>query len=138
MDYRCPRCRHSLSVAKLLFSDISSCKECQQKVVLGDFLGFFVASVAMMVMSLSSLYILTERLHDYYVAAGYAIAIGMATGIIVLLLLGRATPYRPIRKRKAVAAAPTGSAPLSTAGAPLTTAGAPLSADPGRTQPQQR
>ncbi len=129
MDYRCPRCRHSLSVPKLFFSDISACKECQQKVVLGDFLGFFVASVAMMVMALSSLYILTERLRDYYVAGGYALSIGMATGIVVLVLLGRATPYRPIRKRKAAAGAPTGSAPL-------TTAGAPLSAEPPRAQPQ--
>ena len=37
--------------------------------------------------------------------------------IVVLILLGRATPYRPIRKRKA--GAPTGAAPLSTGAAPL-------------------
>jgi hypothetical protein len=106
-----------LSVPKLFFSDISACKSCHQKVVLGDFLAFFIASVSMMIMALSALYILTNQLFDNYVAGGYALSIGMVTGIVVLILLGRATPYRPIRKRKA--AAPTGTAPLSTGAAPL-------------------
>lgn len=117
MNYRCPQCRNALSVPKLFFSDISACRNCSQKVVLGDFLAFFVASVSMMVMALSSLYILTNRLNDNYVAGGYALSIGMLTGIVVLVLLGRATPYRALRKRKA--AAPTGAAPLATGAAPL-------------------
>ena len=120
MNYRCPKCREKLSIPKLFFSDISACKNCAQKVVLGDFLAFFLASVSMMVMALSSLYVLTNRLNDNYVAGGYALSIGMLTGIVVLILLGRATPYRPIRKR-AAAASPTGSAPLSTGTAPLDT-----------------
>jgi hypothetical protein len=74
-------------------------------------------------MALSSLYILTNHMNDNYVAGGYALSIGMLTGIVVLILLGRATPYRPIRKRKA--AAPTGTAPLATGTGPL-------SADPAK------
>lgn len=109
MNYRCPQCRNTLSVPKLFFSDISACRNCSQKVVLGDFLAFFVASVSMMVMALSSLYILTHQLDDNYVAGGYALSIGMVTGLVVLVLLGRATPYRPIRKRKPAASA---AAPL--------------------------
>ena len=110
MNYRCPQCRNMLSVPKLFFSDISACKTCSQKVVLGDFLAFFVASISMMVMALSSLYILTNQLNDNYVAGGYALSIGMVSGVVVLVLLGRATPYRPLRKRKA--APPTGGPPF--------------------------
>ena len=37
-------------------------------------------------------------------AAGYAVAIGMGAGIAVLLLLGKATPFRG--RRRAARAAP--------------------------------
>ncbi len=50
-----------LGVSKLFFSDISACKQCGQKVVLGDFVAFVVATVSMMVMALSCLYLLTQR-----------------------------------------------------------------------------
>ena len=50
--------------------------------------------------SLTALYIVTNMPGtEYYVAGGYALSIGMATGIAVLLVLGRATPYRRMRKR---------------------------------------
>jgi hypothetical protein len=120
MNYRCPHCKNRLSVPKLFFSDISACKSCGQKVVLGDFLGFFLASVSMMVMALTSLYVLTNQLNDNLIAGGYAVSIGMASGIVVLLLLGRATPYKPIRRKRAAGSASTGAAPLSTGSAPLT------------------
>ena len=111
MNYRCPNCRQKLALSKLFFSDISACKECGQKVVLGDFLAFSLASLAMMVMALSALYTLLHRVDDYVVAGGYALAIGMTTGLVILLLLGKASAYRPIGfKRKR----PEGEAPRPT------------------------
>ena len=101
MDYRCPHCRKTMSVSKLFFSDISSCKECHQKVTLGDFFAFFMAAISMMVTALSSLYLLTHGLNDPYVAGALSISIGMVTGLVVLLLLGRAQAYKPIRMRRA-------------------------------------
>jgi DNA-directed RNA polymerase subunit RPC12/RpoP len=118
MNYRCPSCKNRLNLSKLFFSDISACKTCSQKVVLGDFLAFFLASVSMMVMALSSLYLLTHRVDDNIVAGGYALTIGMATGIVILLLLGRATPYRSYRNKSANRTAVTGSAPLSSENSP--------------------
>jgi len=100
MNYRCPKCRNSLSVPTLFFKDISACKSCGQKVVLGDFLAFFMASISMAVAALTALYVLNEMLGEYYIAAGYAVSIGMATGLVVLFLLGRATPFKRIRVRR--------------------------------------
>lgn len=93
MNYRCPRCSHRLRVRNLFFHDISACRQCGQKVVLGDFLAFFMAAVAMLVSALSALYMLSDSM-DYFVAASYAVSIGMGAGLAVLLLLGRATPLR--------------------------------------------
>ncbi|MBC5785141.1 hypothetical protein H8N03_19495 [Ramlibacter sp. USB13] len=83
-----------LDVRKLYLKDISACARCGQKVVLGDFLAFAVAALAMSVSALSALYLLSHQIEEYYVAAGYAVAIGMVAGVAVLLLLGRATPFR--------------------------------------------
>jgi DNA-directed RNA polymerase subunit RPC12/RpoP len=94
MDYHCPHCTKSLAVHQLFFHDISACRHCGQKVVLGDFLAFAMAALAMSVLALSALYFLTQEFEEYYIAAGYAVSIGMASGIAVLLLLGRATPFR--------------------------------------------
>jgi DNA-directed RNA polymerase subunit RPC12/RpoP len=99
VNYRCPHCQKPLNVAKLFFSDVSRCKECHQRVMLGDFFAFFMAAVSMLVMALSSLYLLTVELQSEVVAGGYALSIGMVTGIVVLLLLGRASPYKGYRTR---------------------------------------
>ncbi|HEY8356829.1 MAG TPA: hypothetical protein VIL30_05140 [Ramlibacter sp.] len=101
MNYRCPKCSQRLQVRKLFFQDISACAGCGQKVVLGDFLAFSMAALAMLVCALSSLYILSHEVEEYFVAAGYALAIGMTAGLVVLLLLGRATPFRRLRARQA-------------------------------------
>ena len=103
MNYRCPQCSHRLAVRNLFFHDISACRQCGQKVVLGDFLAFFMAAVAMLVSALSALYMLSDTL-DYFVAAGYAVSIGMGAGLVVLLLLGRATPLRARRSRRSAQA----------------------------------
>lgn len=47
MGCRCPQCRQTLPVRKLFFHDITACKHCGRKVVLGDFLAFAVAALAM-------------------------------------------------------------------------------------------
>ena len=104
MNYRCPQCKNSLSVSRLFFSDISACRSCGQKVVLGDFLAFFMAAISMSVAALTALYALSQS-NEYLVAAGYSLSIGMTTGLVVLFLLGRATPHRRMRRR--VAAGPT-------------------------------
>ena len=98
MDYRCPQCRRTLQVRSLFFHDISACRNCGQKVVLGDFLAFAMAALAMSVCALSALILLTNELQQYFVAAGYAVSIGMLAGIAVLFLLGRATPFRRGRR----------------------------------------
>ena len=106
MNYRCPNCSHKLGIAALFFRDISTCTACGQKVVLGDFLAFAMAAVAMLVAALSALVILSHEIEQYYVAAAYAVSIGMASGLAVLFLLGRATPFRGRRVGKP---APQGS-----------------------------
>jgi DNA-directed RNA polymerase subunit RPC12/RpoP len=98
MDYRCPHCHRMLDVRKLYFSDISACASCGQRVVLGDFLAFAFAALTMCASALLALYLLTQEFQEYYVAAGYAVAIGMASGIAVLVLLGRAIPFRKGRR----------------------------------------
>jgi hypothetical protein len=100
MNYRCPRCSQRLNVRSLFFHDISACHGCGQKVVLGDFPAFFMAALSMSVAALSTLYILSHELDEYFVAAGYAISVGMIAGLVVLLLLGRATPFRQMRVRR--------------------------------------
>lgn len=97
MDYHCPRCRKTLSVRSLYFHDVSACPKCGQKVVLGDFLAFAMAALTMCVSALTALYLLTQQIEEYFVAAGYAVSIGMASGIVVVLLLGRATSFRGSR-----------------------------------------
>jgi DNA-directed RNA polymerase subunit RPC12/RpoP len=97
MDYRCPQCRRTLQVRTLFFHDVSACRNCGQKVVLGDFLAFAMAALAMSVCALSALFFLSEA-QEYFVAAGYAVSIGMMAGISVLFLLGRATPARRGRR----------------------------------------
>lgn len=99
MNYRCPKCSHRLNIRSLFFHDISACARCGQKVVLGDFLAFFMAALAMMVSALTALYVLSHELDMYLVAAGYAVSIGMTAGLVVLFLLGRATPFRRARAR---------------------------------------
>lgn len=94
MDYHCPRCRKMLSVRSLYFHDVSACSKCGQKVVLGDFLAFAMAALTMCVAALTALYLLTQQFDEYFIAAGYAVSIGMVSGIAVLLLLGRATSFR--------------------------------------------
>jgi DNA-directed RNA polymerase subunit RPC12/RpoP len=114
MDYRCPKCRRALPVRKLFFRDVTACGRCGQKVVLGDFLAFAMASLAMCVSALSALYLLSHDFEQYIVAAGYAVSIGMLSGIAVLLLLGRATAFRRGRSRaraRAVAPAAPASEP---------------------------
>jgi hypothetical protein len=98
MNYRCPQCRKPLKVRSLFFHDISTCAQCGQQVVLGDFLAFSMAALAMAVSALSALYLLSHELDEYFVAAGYAVSIGMTAGVVVLLLLGRATPFRRSRR----------------------------------------
>ena len=97
MKYSCPQCKEKLSVPKLFFSDISACKHCGQKVQLGDFVAFFMAAISMVVIALTTLYVLTINLAHPVVAGGYAVSIGMVTGIVVLLLLGKPVPFRSIR-----------------------------------------
>jgi hypothetical protein len=89
-----------LSVRTLFFHDISVCPQCRQKVVLGDFLAFAMAAVSMLVSALTSLYILSHEFDEYFVAAGYSLSIGMVAGLVVLFLLGRATPFRRVGKRR--------------------------------------
>ncbi|MBC7603567.1 MAG: hypothetical protein H7255_13025 [Ramlibacter sp.] len=96
MHYRCPQCSKILNVPKLFFSDISACKTCGQKVMLGDFVAFFMAAISMLVMALSALYLLTLSINDPIISGGYALSIGMVTGIIVLVLLGRAVAFKSI------------------------------------------
>ena len=110
MNYRCPHCQHRLPVRSLYFRDISTCGQCKRKVVLGDFLAFLMAAITMSVLALTSLYVLNEELGEYFVAAGYAVAIGMAGGIVVLLLLGKAMPLKRVGFRRHVP--PTEPAPL--------------------------
>jgi DNA-directed RNA polymerase subunit RPC12/RpoP len=100
MNYRCPKCSHRLDVRTLFFRDISTCARCGQKVVLGDFLAFFLAAVAMLVLALTVLYVLSHELDEYLVAAAYSVSAGMLAGLAVLLLLGRATPFRRVRSRR--------------------------------------
>jgi hypothetical protein len=104
MNYRCPKCKHRLDVRSLFFRDISACSACGQKVVLGDFLAFAMAAVAMLVSALTALLILSHELAEYYVAAGYSVSVGMATGLLVLFLLGRATPFRRSRRSRRASA----------------------------------
>jgi hypothetical protein len=111
MNYRCPKCSHPLQIRKLFFHDISACRDCGQQVVLGDFLAFSMAAVTMLVSALTALYVLSQQFEEYFVAAGYAVSIGMGAGLLVLLLLGRATPFRRARSRPsgpAAEAAPKG------------------------------
>jgi hypothetical protein len=89
-----------LSVRTLFFNDISVCPQCRQKVVLGDFLAFAMAAVTMLVSALTSLYILSHQFDEYFVAAGYSLSIGMISGLVVLFVLGRATPFRRVGKRR--------------------------------------
>ena len=112
MNYRCPKCSHRLKVRTLFFHDISTCSHCGMKVVLGDVLAFFMAALTMLVAALTSLYVISNEVREYFVAAGYAVAIGMSSGIVVLLALGRATPFRRARGRKVT--------PSETAPAPIT------------------
>ena len=99
MNYRCPQCSRMLDVRSLFFRDISACANCGQKVVLGDFLAFAMAALTMLVSALTALYVLSQDL-EYFVAAGYAITIGMVSGIVVLVLLGRATRFRRSGRRQ--------------------------------------
>ena len=98
MNYHCPHCSRMLKVRSLFFHDIATCPECGQKAVLGDFFAFLVASLTMLVSALTALYVLSQT-EEYFVAAGYALSIGMGSGLVVLLLLGRAKPFRRTRVR---------------------------------------
>jgi hypothetical protein len=100
MNYHCPQCSRPLKVRHLFFHDISACPACGQKVVLGDFFAFAFAALTMVVSALTALYVLSHEFEDYFVAAGYALAIGMAGGLAVMLLLGRATPFKRAGKRR--------------------------------------
>jgi uncharacterized protein (DUF983 family) len=100
MNYRCPQCSHKLQVRTLFLNDISACSQCGQKVLLGDFFAFFVAALAMSVAALSSLYVLSHEVEDYWVAAAWALSIGMISGLVVLALLGRAVPAKRFRARR--------------------------------------
>ena len=100
MNYCCPKCRHGLSVHRLFFRDVSACARCGQQVVLGDFLAFFMASISMLVTALATLYLLSHALEQYFVAASYALSVGMTAGLVVLLLLGRARPFRRGRRKR--------------------------------------
>lgn len=107
MNYRCPKCSGTLKARNLFFHDISACPECGQKVVLGDFFAFFMAAVTMLVSALTALYLLSHALDEYLVAAGYALSIGMGAGLVVLFLLGRATPFKRVRARQGAPAPDT-------------------------------
>jgi uncharacterized paraquat-inducible protein A len=94
MNYHCPKCSRTLKVRHLFFHDITACPDCGQKVVLGDFFAFAFAAITMLVSALSTLYVLSHEFDEYFVAAGYALAIGMIAGLVVMVLLGRATPFK--------------------------------------------
>jgi hypothetical protein len=94
-----------LNVRTLFFNDISTCPHCRQKVVLGDFLAFAMAAVSMLVSALTALYVLSHQFEEYFVAAGYSLSIGMIAGLVVLFLLGRATPFRRVGKQRRAAPA---------------------------------
>ena len=104
MNYHCPKCSKNLKVRNLFFHDITACPDCGQKVVLGDFFAFAFAALTMLVSALTALYVLSHEFEEYFVAAGYSVSIGMAAGLLVLLLLGRATPFRRARTRRGEAA----------------------------------
>jgi uncharacterized protein (DUF983 family) len=106
MNYRCPHCKDKLKLAKLFFKDISACPHCGQKVVLGDFLAFLMASLSLFVVGMTVLWRLSQYTNDPFVSAGYALGAGIFTAIVVLVLLGRAKPYRPIRFRQTTSRAP--------------------------------
>jgi DNA-directed RNA polymerase subunit RPC12/RpoP len=114
MNYRCPKCSERLKVRNLFFHDIATCSHCGQKVVLGDFLAFFMAALTMSVTAITTLYVLSHEIDQYLVAAGYAVSLGMLGGLVVLFLLGRAKPFKRIRilRRRSE---PTGPAPLADA-----------------------
>jgi len=101
MNYHCPHCQRMLNVRSLYFHDVSACRHCGQKVVLGDSLAFAIAALTMCASALLALYIFVHDYQQYIVAAGYAVAIGIASGIVVLLLLGRATAFRRGRAQHA-------------------------------------
>ena len=106
MNYRCPHCHNKLSIRKLFLKDISECKSCGQRVVLGDFLAFFMASIALFVTGMAVLWRVNYYTHDAIVSGGYALGAGIAMAILVLVLLGRAKPYRPLRFRATTSRAP--------------------------------
>ena len=99
MDYRCPKCKERLNLGKLLFSDISQCAQCGQKVVLGDFFALAMSCISMLVTSLSMVYTLTHAMDDPYIAGVLAVLMGLGLSTVVLLLLGRAKPYISPRSR---------------------------------------
>jgi hypothetical protein len=101
MIYRCPQCKNKLKMSSLFFRDISTCSACGQTVVLGDFLAFSMAALSMLISALTALYVFSHELEEYFVAAGYALTIGMVAGLVVLFLLGRATPFKRVRQRNA-------------------------------------
>ena len=113
MNYRCPNCSASINVPKLLFTDISSCEQCGQKVTLGDFFAFIMAAVSMLVTALSSVYLLSHELNNTYLAGALAVVIGLVFSVVVLLLLGRAKAYRGYGKKARPAADPTAPVKLS-------------------------
>ena len=118
MDYHCPQCKRMLQVRNLYFRDVSACRHCGQTVVLGDFLAFAVAALTMSASALLALYLLQQQFAEYFVAAGYSVAIGMASGIAVLLLLGRATAFRRVRRGRKPARAAAADTTSSTAWEP--------------------
>src|SRR5689334_24425373 len=105
MNYRCPKCRQGLAVRSLFFRDISACAHCGQKVVLGDFVAFAMATLTVLVTGLAALVMLSAEMQDL-VAACYALSIGVLAGLVVLFLLGRAMPYRGLRRRARARAQP--------------------------------
>ena len=107
MNYHCPQCTRTLKVRHLFFHDITACPDCGQKVVLGDFFAFAFAAMTMLVSALTALYVLSHEFEEYFVAAGYSLAIGMGAGLVVLLLLGRATPFKRVRIRPGQHQAPS-------------------------------
>jgi hypothetical protein len=94
MNYRCPHCTRMLNVPKLFFTDISVCKECGQRVALGDFFAFAMAAFGLIVGALTAMFRLMQTIDDPFVAGGYSIAIGMGVALVVLFLLGKAKPYK--------------------------------------------
>ena len=106
MNYRCPHCKDRLKVAKLFFKDISQCPHCGQKVVLGDFVAFLMASITLFIVGMTVLWRVSHFIFDPIVAGGYALSAGVLASIVILVLLGRAKPYRPLRFRQTTARAP--------------------------------